>query len=314
MQVRMLSDEDVQQLLDLDDLLDALARGFSGLSAGQVSAPPRNGVDVPAGFLLSMVAHAPDHPMGVKLVSVFHDNHRVGLPGHLALIALFDEQTGAPLAVMNGTYITAMRTAGGAAVSARLLSRPESRTLAVIGAGVQGAAHVRMLSRVRDFAAIRVVSASLDEAQRLAASDPRITAMVSAEDAVRGADVVCLCTTSPRPVVESRWLSPGTHVTSVGYMPPGSELPGDLLDLARVFVETRLAYAAPPAGCAELAGREASQGTELGEVLSGARPGRESGAEITVYKSMGHAVEDLVAAQLVFERATRAGAGTLVAL
>jgi alanine dehydrogenase len=314
MQVRMLSDEDVQQLLDLDDLLEALARGFSALSAGQVSAPPRNGVDVPAGFLLSMVAHAPDHPMGVKLVSVFHGNHRLGLPGHLALVSLFDQQTGAPLAVMNGTYITAMRTAGGAALSARLLSRPDSRTLAVIGAGVQGAAHVRMLSRVRDFTDIRVVSASLDEAQRLAAGDARITAMASAEDAVRGADVVCLCTTSPRPVVERGWLSPGTHLTSVGYMPPGSELPGDLLDVASVFVETRVAYAAPPAGCAELAGRDPDQGTELGEVLLGTRPGRESAEAITVYKSMGHAVEDLVAAQLVYERATRSGAGTLVAL
>ena len=314
MQVRMLSDDDVRRLLDLDELLEALARGFSALSAGQVSAPPRHGVDVPAGFMLSMVAHAPGHPMGVKLVSVFHGNHHLGLPGHLALISLFDERTGAPLAVMNGTYITAMRTAGAAALSARLLARPDSRTLAVIGAGVQGAAHVQMLSRVREFADIRVVSASLDEAQRLAAGDARITPMASAEDAVRGADVVCLCTTSPSPVVHRRWLSPGTHVTSVGYMPPGSELASDVLDTARVFVETRLAYAAPPAGCAELAGRDASQGTELGEVLMGTRPGRESAEETTVYKSMGHAVEDLVAAQLVHQRATREGVGTLVAV
>ena len=182
MQVRMLSDDEVRRLLDLDELLEALARGFSALSAGRVSAPPRNGVDVPAGFMLSMVAHAPDHPMGVKLVSVFHGNHHLGLPGHLALISLFDERTGAPLAVMNGTYITAMRTAGGAALSTRLLARPDSRTLAVIGAGVQGAAHVRMLSRVRDFTDIRVVSASLGEAQQLAAGDARITAMASAED------------------------------------------------------------------------------------------------------------------------------------
>ena len=199
MQIRVLSDDDVQRLLDLDDLLDALARGFSALTAGQVAAPPRNGVDVSGGFLLSMVAHAPAHPMGVKLVSVFHGNHRVGLPGHLALISLFDERTGAPTAVMNGTYITAMRTAGGAALSTRLLSRPDSRTLAIVGAGVQGASHVRMLSRVRDFTDIRVASLSLADAERVAAADPRVTATASAEDAVRGADVVCLCTTSPTP-------------------------------------------------------------------------------------------------------------------
>ena len=110
MQIRVLSDDDVERLLGLDHLLEALAQGFSALSAGRVSAPPRNGVEVPAGFLLSMVAHAPEHPMGVELVSVFHGNHRLGLPGHLALISLFYEETGAPLAVMNGTYITAMRT------------------------------------------------------------------------------------------------------------------------------------------------------------------------------------------------------------
>ena len=170
MQIRMLSDDDVRRLLDLDQLLEALAGGLFGAERRSRLGAAANGVDVPAGFMLSMVAHAPDHPMGVKLVSVFHGNHHLGLPGHLALISLFDERTGAPLAVMNGTYITAMRTAGGAALSARLLSRPESRTLAIIGAGVQGAAHVRMLSRVRDFTDIRVVSASLDEAQPLAAS------------------------------------------------------------------------------------------------------------------------------------------------
>jgi alanine dehydrogenase len=314
MQIRVLGDDEVRHLLDLDQLLEALAGGFSALSAGHVSAPPRNGVEVAAGFMLSMVAHAPDHPMGVKLVSVFHGNHRLGLPGHLALITLFDERTGAPVAVMNGTYITAMRTAGGAALSARLLSRPESRTLAVIGAGVQGAAHVQMLSRVRDFADIRVASASLGEAQQLAAGDARITPLASAEDAVRGADVVALCTTSPTPVVHRAWLAPGTHVTSVGYMPPGSELASDVLDGARLFVETRLAYAAPPAGCAELAGRDPDQGTEIGEVLLGRRPGRESPDQITVYKSMGHAVEDLVAAELVYQRATREGVGSLVTL
>ena len=224
--------------------------------------------------MLSMVAHAPDHPMGVKLVSVFHGNHRLGLPGHLALISLFDERTGAPLAVMNGTYITAMRTAGGAALSARLLARPESRILAIIGAGVQGAAHVRMLSRVRDFTEIRVVSASLGEAQQLAASDARVTPMASAEDAVRGADVVCLCTTSPTAVVASTLARAG-HARHLGRLHAAGQRAGQRrARRARVFVETRLAYAAPPAGCAELAGRDAGQGTELGEVLMGTRPGR----------------------------------------
>lgn len=128
MHVRVLGDADVERLLDLDALLEALARGFSALSDGRVAAPPRHGVDVTGRFLLSMVAHAPDHPMGVKLVSVFHDNHAPGLPGNMALIALFHEGTGAPLAVVNGTYITAMRTAGCAALSTRLLTAGRGRT------------------------------------------------------------------------------------------------------------------------------------------------------------------------------------------
>lgn len=314
MHLRVLSDADVERLLDLDELLDALARGFSALSDGQVSAPPRNGVDVAGGFLLSMVAHAPDHPMGVKLVSVFHDNHAHGLPGHMALIALFDEHTGAPLAVMNGTYITAMRTAGCAALSTRLLARAESQTLAIVGAGVQGAAHLRMLPRVRPFTAIRVASLVEADAQRVAAGDPRATAVASIEAAVRGADVVCVCTSSPTPVIEREWLAPGTHVTSVGYRPPGSELARAVLEGVRVFVESRAAYAPAPVGCVELAGFDPAAGTELGEVLLGRRPGRQTTDEITVYKSMGHAMEDLMAAHVVHQRAMRDGAATVVEL
>ena len=315
LQIRVLNDDDVKRLLDLDALIEGLADGFRALTLGEVSAPPRNGVDVPGGFLLSMVAHAPRHPMGVKLVSVFHDNARVGLPGHLALISLFDERTGAPTAVMNGTYITAMRTAGGAALSTRLLARPDSRTLAIVGAGVQGESHLRMVTRVRGFTAIRIASASLDDARRVAALDPRARAMASAEGAVKGADVVCLCTNSATPVVQREWLSPGTHLTSVGYRPPGSEVARDILADARIFVESRqAAYAAPPAGCAELAGLDPEAGAELGEVLLGHRPARQTALELTLYKSMGHAMEDLVAAHLVHERAKHDGAGTMVAL
>lgn len=314
MDVRVLSDADVERLLDLDELLDVLSQGFSALSEGRVAAPPRNGVDVAGGFLLSMVAHAPAHPMGVKLVSVFHDNHAHGLPGHMALIALFDEHTGAPLAVMNGTYITAMRTAGCAALSTRLLARPDARTLAIVGAGVQGAAHLRMLPRVRPFTAIRVASLSVADAERVAAGDPRATTVASIEEAVRGADVVCVCTSSPTAVVERAWLAPGTHVTSVGYRPPGSELARAVLEDARLFVETRAAYAPAPVGCVELAGFDPSEGTEVGEVLLGRRPGRQSADEVTVYKSMGHAVEDLAAAHLVYQRAMRDGVASVVEL
>ena len=196
MEVLILSQDDVKQLLDFDELLDALGAGFKALSAGQVTAPPRNEVTVPAGFLLGMPAHLPGDNIAMKMVSVFHDNRRLGIPGHQALICLFDPDTGSTRAVMDGTYITAIRTAGAAAVSARLLARPDARTLAIIGAGAQGEAHLRLLPRVRDFQEVRVASLDWADAQRLAALDPRAVALESFQAAVQGADVVCLCTTA----------------------------------------------------------------------------------------------------------------------
>jgi ornithine cyclodeaminase/alanine dehydrogenase-like protein (mu-crystallin family) len=314
MEVLLLSEDDVKRLLHLDDLLEALVEGFKALTSGQVVAPARNEVSVPDGFLLTMPAHAPGHSIVVKLVSIFHGNHRFGLPGHQALICLLDPETGATRAVMDGTFITALRTAAAAALSTRLLAREQARTLAIVGAGVQGAAHLRMLPRARDFTEIRVASLDVADVQRVAALDSRARAVDSVEQAVRGADVVSLCTTAGHPVVRHAWLTPGAHVTSVGYMPPDGELAREILEQGRLFVETRLAFAAPPVGCAELTGLDPERGTELGEVLLGTRPGRQSPVELTVYKSMGHAVEDMVAADLVFRRAAADGAGRLVTL
>lgn len=314
MQILFLSQDEVKQLLDLDLLLEALADGFKALSSNQVCAPLRNEVMVPAGFLLGMPAYLSNHQIGVKLVSVFHDNHRRGIPGHQALICLFDPETGSPRAVMDGTYLTAMRTAGGAALSARLLARENASTLAIIGAGAQGESHLGTFPLVRDFKAIRVASLHHSDAERIAALDPRAVAVDSFEDAVRGADVVCLCTTSSRAVVEREWLDPGAHLTSVGYMPPGGELSREIIDEGRLFVETRLAFGPAPVGCDELKGFNPEIGTELGEVLLNLRSGRQSDHELTVYKSMGHAIEDLVAADLVYRRAKAEGLGTPIKL
>jgi ornithine cyclodeaminase/alanine dehydrogenase-like protein (mu-crystallin family) len=158
---------------------------------------------------------------------------------------------------------------------------------------------------VRPFADIRVIAPSLADARRLAALDPRAAAVESHEAAVRGADVVALCTNAGAPVIDAGWIAPGTHVTSVGYRDPDGELPRALAVDARLFVETRLAFEPPPVGCFELAGLDPATGTELGEVVQGSRPGRTSPDEVTVYKAMGHAVEDLAAAELVIERAAR---------
>jgi ornithine cyclodeaminase/thiomorpholine-carboxylate dehydrogenase len=314
MDLLFLSEDEVKKLLDLDDLLDALADGFKALTSGDVSAPPRNEVSVPAGFLLGMPAHLRGDNIVVKLVSIFHGNHRFGMPGHQALICLFDPETGSTRAVMDGTYITAIRTAGGAALSARLLARANASTLAIIGAGVQGESHLQLLPRVRNFKEIRIASVNFSDAQRVAALDQRAFAVEAVQQAVRDADVVCLCTTTSLPVVEHEWLREGAHVTSVGYMPPGGELSREIIEKGSLFVETGLAFEPTPVGCDELAGLNPQIGTELGEVLLNLRPGRQSDGELTVYKSMGHAMEDMVAANLVYKRAKKEGAGKVVSL
>jgi len=312
----MLSQAEVTALLDLDRLLDALEEGFRAVSSGKVEVPGRTAVTTEHdGWLGTMPGYGAGLGLGVKLVSVFPHNDAAGLPSHQALIALFDPATGSPVAVMDGTRITAIRTAGAAAVSTRHLARKDSRVLAIIGAGVQGHAHLEIFPRVRDFQEIRIASRAIDSARKLAALNPKAHAVESFEEAARGADVIAMCTHSSTPVVRREWVGPGTHVTSVGYSAPHGELDRALADAANLFVESRAAaFSAPPAGCMELAGMDPEKASEMGEVLLGKRPGRGSDDEITVYKSMGHAVEDLAASGLVYREAKARGAGSSVEL
>jgi alanine dehydrogenase len=313
MDILMLNETEVRSLLDPDALLDALAEGFRALSSGMVDAPKRIGVFVPnTGFLLAMPAYQQGREVAVKLVSVFHDNKRLGIPTHQALICLFDPETGTPLVFMDGTSITAVRTAGAAALSTRLLARTDTRVLAIVGAGVEGHSHLRMLPHVRPFSEIRIASRHFAHAKQLAATDSRARAVETAEEAVRGADIVCLCTNAGEPVIRLDWLAPGMHITSIGYAPPGGELDSKVIAQGRLFVETRQAFEPAPVGCGELAGLDPSVGTEIGEVLLGQGRGRQSDEELTVYKAMGHACEDLAAASLVYHRAKQDGVGRTV--
>src|SRR2546426_6170290 len=277
MHILMLNETEVQRLLDLDALLDALSEGFRALSEGLVDAPKRNGVSVPnTGFLLTMPAYQQGREVHVKLVSVFHDNERHGIPSHQALICLFDPQTGTPLSFMDGTYITALRTAGAAALSTRLLARTDTHVLAIVGAGVQGRSHLTMLPRVRRFSEIRIASRHFAHAELLAATDSRARAVGTAEEAMRGADVVCLCTNAGEPVISLDWLAPGMHVTSVGYSPPGGELDPRVIEQGRLFVETRLAFQPPPAGRGELSGLRTRGCNKPGGGVLGRGLGRQS--------------------------------------
>jgi len=249
-----------------------------------------------------------------KLVTVFPHNHDRGLPSHQALIALFDPASGTPLAVMDGTYITAIRTAASTAVSVRALANPGARVLAVLGAGVQGRSHLTTVTRVRHFAEVRIASRNRAAAEALAA-EFGVTAVPSLELAARGADVVCLCTDATAPFTDRDWFGPGTHVTSVGSSAGGPELdPRTIRAADLLVVEHRDAFKPYPGGAHELQGLDANLAAELGEVLAGTRPGRTGEAQLTVYKSMGHAIEDAVAADLVYRQALADGAGIRVDL
>ena len=305
-----LSRADVERLLDIDLMLGALANALVIYSSGITSVPPRTGARVgERGLLGAMPGYVPGVALEVKLVSVFPGNHLHGLPSHQGFIVVFDEDTGAPLALMDGTYITAIRTGGTAAVAARLLAREDASVLAILGSGVQGASHLETFPRVRDFKEIRVASRDPVKAKTLAARHPRAAFVDSFDEAVRGADVVACCTDAREPILRRGWLKPGVHVSSVGGT-WGPELDAATIGAGRVFVEWRgAATNAPPAGAIELQGLDPGSVTEVGEVLAGTKPGRVSRDEITIYKSTGHAIEDAAAARLVYDRAKAEGAG-----
>lgn len=279
-------------MLHLPDLIAAMAEALAAFSSGRVVQPVRLVVPVAEhqGFLGAMPAYTGS--LGAKLVT-FYPNNR-GLPTHHALIALFDPETGAPLAVMDGRLITELRTAAVSAVATRLLARPESSVLGILGSGVQARSHLAALRLVRTFREVRVWS---PRNAGTFAAQLGLTAVNSAEQAVRGADVVVVATSSQVPVLFGAWLTPGVHVNAVGATrPTWRELDDEALARGRLFVDSREA-ASLESGDVRAAVQSV---TELGEVLAGARPGRGTSDEITLFKSVGLAVEDVAAAALVY--------------
>jgi alanine dehydrogenase len=314
----IISDADVQALVGLDELRSAMADALTALSAGLASAPARIAARAPNGLLGAMPAYAPGLGLAAKLVSVFPANASRALPSHGGVIVVFGEDDGVPLALIAAGMLTALRTAAASALAAALLAPRDATTVAVLGAGTEGATHLGALARVRPGAEIRIASRTAGNAARLAAAWPGTLACASFEDAVRGAQIICCCTAALSPVLEADWVAPGATITSVG---TGEELPADLVARAQVFVEWRGAVTSePPAGAVELQGLDPATVTELGELLrdgSPTEPARRAERDrsgILVYKSTGHAIEDVAAAALVLKLARHAGAGRLVEL
>ena len=319
----VLSRAEVGAVLDLDALIDALAAAMADLSAGRASAPARVAAFVAEreGFSAAMPGYVPAlGALATKLVTLFPHN-AAPVPTHQALIAVFDPATGTPIALMDGTEITATRTAACSALSARLLAREDASVLAVLGTGVQARAHAVALPRVRPIREIRVAGRDAGKAAALARElrrdlDLDVEASTSFAAASRGADIVCATTAATEPVVRLAWLSPGAHVTSVGFG-PGREIDDDAIAAALLCVESRSAVLAPvPAGSNDLLDpirrgviAEEDIHAELGELLLGRRPGRTSAEQITLYNSVGVAVQDAAAAALVLEAARARHAG-----
>lgn len=327
MNVLVLSSADVQALLDIDALIDALAAAHVELSAGRVSMPPRVAATVAErdGFLAAMPAYLPS--AGVltsKLVALFP--HNADKPTHHAVIVAFDPATGEPAALLDGEYITAARTGAASALSARLLARDDANVLAILGTGVQARSHAIAVSRVRPIREIRIAGRDPVKAAKLAKElDELLPQEVGAadtyRDAMAGAQIVCATTHAVEPVVRREWLSPGTHVTSVGFNRAGREVDDATVTDALICVESRQAVLAPfPAGSNDLlqpieAGLiTADHLAELGELVAGIKQGRTSAEQLTLYKSVGVAVQDAAAAALVLQAARERGSGTTIAL
>lgn len=323
----VLSRREVETLLDLDRLVEVVATAMADLSAGRASAPPRTAAHVPerGGLLATMPAFLPSAgALTTKLVSLFPRNRE--RPTHQALICCFDPANGTPLAIMDGTYITAARTAAGSALATTLLARKDATVVVVVGTGVQAEAHARAMARLPGLHRIVITGRDAGAAERL--TETLVTSGIQAEtspsveEAVRSADVVCATTHADRPVVHRAWLRPGTHVNSVGYNSSGEgEVDAETVRDAFVVVESRsAALAPPPSGAVELR-RVIEAGTigedhvraELGELVGG-MPGRADPAQLTLYKSVGVAVQDAAAASIVLEAARDRGVGSDVAM
>jgi len=293
MDIVVLDEPAVQQRLRYQDLIPAIAQALAALSSGKVVQPVRTVLPVAPhhGFFAVMPAYADGGALGAKLVTFYPQN--VGVHTHHAVIVVLKAETGEPLAMMDGRLITEMRTAAASAVATERLARPDTSVLAILGSGVQAKSHLAALRLVRSFKEVRVWSPRNAPAF---AQRHGVKAVATAADAVRGADVVVVAASSTTPILQGRWLSPGTHVNAIGATRPDwRELDDDLVTTARIFVDSREA-ALRESGDVIAARNEV---TEIGAVVAGVDPGRRNAEELTLFKSVGVAVEDVAAAALV---------------
>jgi ornithine cyclodeaminase/alanine dehydrogenase-like protein (mu-crystallin family) len=320
--VLILGRGEVLAALSPEACAEAMADVLAARARGEALMPLRSAIrfDGAAGFMATMPAWrgGEDPVFSLKSLCIMPANPRRGLDSHQGTVTLFDGETGVPRAILDASAVTEVRTAAVTAVATRLLAREDARVLTILGAGVQGRSHLRALLPVRDFDEVRVYAPSAEHARAVA--DGRASVAASAEEAVRGADVVVLATSSPEPVISRDWLAPGAHVNAVGAsVPSARELDVETVVACALFCDSRESLRneageyrlAVEQGA--IAGDDHVRG-ELGEVLAGMADGRRRDDELTVFRSLGLAVEDLAAAERAVARARAQGIGVEVAL
>jgi alanine dehydrogenase len=320
--VLILNRRDVTRLLTMPECIELMESALASLARGEVILPLRPVIRVPESanvFAVMPAYSAALNASGAKLISVYPGNHGTGIDSHQGLVALFDGTSGTPVAIMDAASITAIRTAAVSAVATRLLAREDTRTLAILGAGIQGRTHVDAMLAVRPFERVMIWSRTTDHARQLAHEgadhhDAHFEVVSNADHAVHDADVVCTVTASKEPVLEGGWLRPGTHINAVGAsIPTARELDTAAVANARLFVDRRES-ALNEAGDVLIPIREGAFAAthivaEIGEVLTGTAVGRRNDSEITLFKSLGLAVEDLACAHFLHARAAEDGVG-----
>jgi len=326
MSMRILSHRNVEDLLPMARCIEVMAEALAGLQHGEWAQPLRSIYAPPDanGIMAWMPAHrSGDRPIfGMKVLCVMPGNPSRGLDGHQGAVLLMDGLTGEPRAMVHASAITAIRTAAVSAVATRLLAREDARELALIGSGVQARRHLEAMACVRPISRVRVASRTLESAQRFVESvresfPGAIEAVGSVEEAVQGADIVVTATTARVPVLRRQWLAPGTHVNAVGASQrTHQEIDAATVAAAALYVDRRQSVENEAADFRQALdeGLIAADHVraELGELLVGAGIGRQSADEITLFRSLGLAIEDVAAALSVVEAAEAAGMGSRV--
>ena len=317
MQIRILTAADIRSALTMSAAIDAVQAAYSQLSRGKATMPLRTRVNTDKGVTLLMPAHLRESgDFAVKIVSVYGDNPKLNLPTVMATVLVLDPATGMPLALMEGDTLTALRTGAAGGVAARFLARKDAATIALFGAGVQARAQLRAAMAVRSIKKVWVVDPFESAVRRLKEDvagwpdAPEVVVAASPKAAVSQADIVLAATTTKTPLFDGKDLKPGTHVTGVGsFTPEMQEIDAATIGRARVVVDQREAAMAE---AGDIIIGKATIDAEIGEIINGDRPGRQSDEEITFFKSVGLAVQDAVTAAAVLRSAVKKNLGTVV--